>query len=1502
MTRDGRWPSDGADTVGGAYFLGTDPLPTAAAFGGPSITHENLSSTSSATFGTATRLPRHDVDAAAESSYVPVSSLSWTTPSAQDARVPAKRAPQHGFPTAKRANQAIAAASNDTPLAHDTSRRHIPAAATFGKEQRNNSLSAGVTADAPLLPAELPRTLRPGKPSARFATAEPRPTTVREDARPELHPEVALDAVKPRAHSGLTWVPPTCASSAAAAAATGAASSSSAAACAAAVKAKAPNPASYTPSLELVTRRAPSASIAPLPSHGASGKKTKSSSRPRSPSPPPPPTRPKDAVTRAQQAAAPFSSSAPRGCLVFENAEAEGTDARAPFTALSPAVEAVKPAAPAFSFGKAARVELPLGGGPSSSSSSRTKARSVEEEEEEEGGGEEGEGAYAEGGAAAEEFERRYSLVERRVPAATFGSAPRFFDEVVKSRSAMGERAGEGGEAGGAPPPTADHPPPEAPTTPPRRTVRGGAIGRAPRFPDDKEALHSKALAASLAEAGEAPTSPTASTVLSDAATDVASIGDVEGAAARVRPRAPSALIMPERSHEPSSRQRRQAIAAARLGPGAYAVSTGLVERRVPGASFGPPPKQPTMAVDAPTTPDAASASAASTPGTLVRSRRRAQALDTPGPGTYAPKTRQPPPPKVAGAAWSKLTGREPSADNRRRAESAVAVETAASTKARAELAQRTAAAAAAAKAAAKRFALPPAPDATDVVRRRTGTGAARFSTVPRDSPFGAPPTAGGESAAVPFYEVNHSFVERNAVGGSFAKGETDVNGRSLTRKARGAPRRIELLRNWRMKRQQLERLLNGEFDDAETTTGPSAALPKAPADATRGRVRGGFVYRIPSKLAPQHARAKARRHPAVSPHMEREAERHLATTDLLAKHKRWIQVRAESFSFGKAAQYPEQASSGQYSDAEDAADSLEYSAAAAEARLELGFPRAPSALWGRMRTIRLLPPMAEEEAGTGDVEEGGSTRRRGGWANPRAAEPDESDGGAARSAFWAALRRQRMARDRLTEGDTLTLEVLKAQFYARPLRVQLPGFRMLLPTTTPRKALVPRPPWPPPPLAPVLLLPPSKMPHVPTAHLAPKLHRERPRVGEWGWAGLPGAPPETADVDYLSIEEVDTATMRTMRSVRGGVIGTATRFEVISAAARLLPEGCVLELHPSWDAVLPHHGVLVNMRLDSQAVHRGPPDAYATGVELLTPGPDTYRPSLALTKPSAPSAVDIGRAFNPRGAASDLLDGTPGSNAVEVPSAATYDVEIAWDTHAVGRRAPRAFFGTEPRPIGDAPGPRSGGGPLGEGELLSLVPAATDEASAARQTGRPMRHDGTGGAISLDRQVGRLPPPTADAHEILSGGDYDANDRPTRHRWPVVDFGSAPERPELFAHEAPADRMLDLEPNHDAVLQRAPAVDFGSGPHRDAPRGDGADHTPDALGNLLELYPQPEVVLPSHPTTVMKRDPRQPRTRPRRWPVVRSEHDKLCDEIEAAILAAGPPVFDDETGGSRQL
>ena len=156
----------------------------------------------------------------------------------------------------------------------------------------------------------------------------------------------------------------------------------------------------------------------------------------------------------------------------------------------------------------------------------------------------------------------------------------------------------------------------------------------------------------------------------------------------------------------------------------------------------------------------------------------------------------------------------------------------------------------------------------------------------------------------------------------------------------------------------------------------------------------------------------------------------------------------------------------------------------------------------------------------------------------------------------------------------------------------------------------------------------------------------------------------------------------------------------------------------------------------------------------------------------------------------------------------------------------------------------------------------------------------------------------------MLSGGDYDADDSRIRRRWPVVDFGTAPERPDLFPTDPSGGQMLDLDPLPDAVLPRAPCVDFHSAPERDAPRGDGADHTPDALGQLLELYPRPEAVMPSHPTSVvMRRDPNQPRQRPRRWPVVRSEQDRLLDSIELALAEAPPPGdFWDETGGSRQL
>ena len=361
-------------------------------------------------------------------------------------------------------------------------------------------------------------------------------------------------------------------------------------------------------------------------------------------------------------------------------------------------------------------------------------------------------------------------------------------------------------------------------------------------------------------------------------------------------------------------------------------------------------------------------------------------------------------------------------------------------------------------------------------------------------------------------------------------------------------------------------------------------------------------------------------------------------------------------------------------------------------------------------------------------------------------------------------------------------------------------------------------------------------------------------------------------------LEEFDNAYARTERSVPGGSFGLATRFEVISAAAALLPEGCVLELHPNFDAVLPHHGVLVNMGTSS-AFERGPPSA--APIELLLPGPDAYDVNLTLTKPSAP-AVDFSQ-YNAREVVKPAHEG--GASAVlEVPSAATYDAAEAWLSY-VARKAPSVFFGSQVRPVGEAmDAGKAGAGPLAEGELLLLLELGGDE----RATGRPMRADGAGGAIAMDRQVGRVDP-TARPEELLSGGDYDVDERPVRRRWPVVDFGAGPERPDPFAAAVDAGGdMLDLEPQHELLLHRAPAVDFGRAPGRDD------DHGADgALGYLLELEPRPEVVMPAHPTTaVMKRDPNYRRERPRRWPVVRSEQDKLLDSIERHISGAGPPPF----------
>ena len=152
-----------------------------------------------------------------------------------------------------------------------------------------------------------------------------------------------------------------------------------------------------------------------------------------------------------------------------------------------------------------------------------------------------------------------------------------------------------------------------------------------------------------------------------------------------------------------------------------------------------------------------------------------------------------------------------------------------------------------------------------------------------------------------------------------------------------------------------------------------------------------------------------------------------------------------------------------------------------------------------------------------------------------------------------AAATRRRRRRMREQEGDVLTLHVLAATIYSRFASVA--GFRMLLKPTTPRRALVPRPPWPPPPLTPVLLLPPQK--HVPTVHLGPKLHRAQPRFPEWG-TGAAHAP-ETLGVAFLSLDAAAAAYARMERSVVGHSFGASERFELLEAAANLLPEGLSL-------------------------------------------------------------------------------------------------------------------------------------------------------------------------------------------------------------------------------------------------------------------------------------------------------------------------------------------------------
>ena len=107
---------------------------------------------------------------------------------------------------------------------------------------------------------------------------------------------------------------------------------------------------------------------------------------------------------------------------------------------------------------------------------------------------------------------------------------------------------------------------------------------------------------------------------------------------------------------------------------------------------------------------------------------------------------------------------------------------------------------------------------------------------------------------------------------------------------------------------------------------------------------------------------------------------------------------------------------------------------------------------------------------------------------------------------------------------------------------------------------------------------------------------------------------------------------------------------------------------------------------------------------------------------------------------------------------------------------------------------------------------------------------------------------------------------------------------------------MLDLEPSKALVMHHAPAIDFGRAPGRDSAAVAVAAGEParEGLPYLLDLEPQKEVVMPSHPTTVvMRADPNAPiPRRQRRWPVMRADggDDGILNDIERALAEAPPP------------
>ena len=117
----------------------------------------------------------------------------------------------------------------------------------------------------------------------------------------------------------------------------------------------------------------------------------------------------------------------------------------------------------------------------------------------------------------------------------------------------------------------------------------------------------------------------------------------------------------------------------------------------------------------------------------------------------------------------------------------------------------------------------------------------------------------------------------------------------------------------------------------------------------------------------------------------------------------------------------------------------------------------------------------------------------------------------------------------------------------------------------------------------------------------------------------------------------------------------------------------------------------------------------------------------------------------------------------------------------------------------------------------------------------------------------------------------------------------------EMFPdHDGSGDGLdLNVASAHDNVLYRAPAIDFHSAPGR--AELDAVEYNPIPEGRVLDLEPQYDVALPSHPTMVKYmpevNEPKSTR-RQRRWPVVaESANDEgALADIERALAAEGSP------------